>query len=340
MSQDTAHPTMRAHKGNAPSLPQTKYCSLCPAKFTRTTHLNRHLRTHTNERLHRCNLCKSSEFTRSDLLTRHKRTCGQSANRSRRKSCEACAESKIKCNLQYPCSKCTSRGRKCVFQNDPAEARMKKRSKGSESAAASSPESPPAEGCPRSLTPPFPSPPRNRSPASDECSMTRRSSCSSTSSSSLSPLPALAECDSGTSSSSSESSSSQSPRSQTFDEPYNNPYDFEFDFDFPFDVDTVYEPPLGPPQFNEHSLFPCQSPSLLYSAAQTQEWESSGFVKESKSIVSTPGSRTLAGDQDPFALVMPHNQHDYLDACAVAPFLDPYRASQLAALLNLLNAWL
>jgi hypothetical protein len=36
---------MRAHKGNAPSLPQTKYCSLCPAKFTRTTHLNRHLRS-------------------------------------------------------------------------------------------------------------------------------------------------------------------------------------------------------------------------------------------------------------------------------------------------------
>ena len=36
---------MRCHKGNKPSLPQTKYCSLCPAKFTRTTHLNRHLRT-------------------------------------------------------------------------------------------------------------------------------------------------------------------------------------------------------------------------------------------------------------------------------------------------------
>ena len=31
--------------GNMPSLPQTKYCSLCPAKFTRTTHLNRHLRS-------------------------------------------------------------------------------------------------------------------------------------------------------------------------------------------------------------------------------------------------------------------------------------------------------
>jgi len=34
--------------GNMPSLPQTKYCSLCPAKFTRTTHLNRHIRSRTS----------------------------------------------------------------------------------------------------------------------------------------------------------------------------------------------------------------------------------------------------------------------------------------------------
>ncbi|KAF5377902.1 hypothetical protein D9615_006798 [Tricholomella constricta] len=118
---------MRSHKGNMPSLPQTKYCPLCPAKFTRTTHLNRHLRSHTNERLHRCSICQA-EFTRSDLLTRHKRTCGDSvnANRSRRKSCQACAESKVKCNLQYPCSKCSSRGRECIFINDPETSRNKK----------------------------------------------------------------------------------------------------------------------------------------------------------------------------------------------------------------------
>lgn len=109
-----------------PSLPQTKYCSLCPAKFTRTTHLNRHLRSHTNERSHRCNVCHA-EFTRSDLLTRHKRTCGDSnMNKSRRKSCQACAESKVKCNLQYPCSKCSSRGRECIFINDPETSRNKR----------------------------------------------------------------------------------------------------------------------------------------------------------------------------------------------------------------------
>ncbi|KJA20167.1 hypothetical protein HYPSUDRAFT_142671 [Hypholoma sublateritium FD-334 SS-4] len=121
---------MRSHKGNMPSLPQTKYCALCPAKFTRTTHLNRHLRSHTNERAHRCNIC-SAEFTRSDLLTRHKRTCGDSSNvnRSRRKSCQACAESKVKCSLQQPCSKCSTRGRECVFINDPAASRNRKLAK-------------------------------------------------------------------------------------------------------------------------------------------------------------------------------------------------------------------
>ncbi|KAJ7616674.1 hypothetical protein FB45DRAFT_231372 [Roridomyces roridus] len=145
---DDTHPRMRAHKGNVPSLPQTKYCTLCPAKFTRTTHLNRHLRSHTNERLHRCNLCKTSEFTRSDLLTRHKRTCGQSVNRSRRKSCEACADSKIKCNLQYPCAKCVSRGRECIFQNDPDAAKGASSSSSAASSSRTSPQPPPPSTSP------------------------------------------------------------------------------------------------------------------------------------------------------------------------------------------------
>ncbi|KIM53655.1 hypothetical protein SCLCIDRAFT_1157339 [Scleroderma citrinum Foug A] len=107
---------MRSHKGNIPILPQTKLCPHCPAKFTRTTHLNRHLRTHTGERLHRCDTCEA-QFTRSDLLTRHKKTCGDPthANRTRRRSCQACANSKVKCDLQQPCSKCRARGKECVF---------------------------------------------------------------------------------------------------------------------------------------------------------------------------------------------------------------------------------
>lgn len=39
---------------------------------------------------------------------------------------KACAESKVKCNLQYPCSKCSSRGRECIFINDPETSRNKR----------------------------------------------------------------------------------------------------------------------------------------------------------------------------------------------------------------------
>jgi hypothetical protein len=40
-----------------------------------------------------------------------------STNRTRRKSCVSCTESKIKCDRQYPCSKCVARGRECMFGN-------------------------------------------------------------------------------------------------------------------------------------------------------------------------------------------------------------------------------
>ncbi|KAI0785551.1 hypothetical protein C8Q75DRAFT_809151 [Abortiporus biennis] len=116
-TKDGAVSRMRSHKGNIPSLPQNKLCPLCPAKFTRTTHLNRHLRTHSNERMHECERCHA-QFTRSDLLARHKRNCGESSSvhRSRRKSCQACAESKVKCDQQQPCSKCRTRGRECIYR--------------------------------------------------------------------------------------------------------------------------------------------------------------------------------------------------------------------------------
>ncbi|KAF9268772.1 hypothetical protein L218DRAFT_917817 [Marasmius fiardii PR-910] len=105
---------MRSHNGNIPMLPQTKLCPHCPAKFTRTTHLNRHLRNHTNERLHNCNIC-GAQFTRSDLLSRHKKGCNEQTDRTRRKSCVACTESKIKCDRQTPCTKCASKGKRCVY---------------------------------------------------------------------------------------------------------------------------------------------------------------------------------------------------------------------------------
>ncbi|KAF8805042.1 hypothetical protein BYT27DRAFT_7243474 [Phlegmacium glaucopus] len=102
--------------------PGQKACSMCPATFTRKTHLDRHIRSHMNERTYHCETCEF-QFTRSDLLARHKKTCGE--RRSRRKSCEACVKAKVKCNLQHPCQKCIVRGITCEFTNDPATMRNK-----------------------------------------------------------------------------------------------------------------------------------------------------------------------------------------------------------------------
>ena len=81
--------------------------------------------------------------TKSMILSN---SLSSNVNRSRRKSCQvsnsqsysrvfainrtqACAESKVKCNLQKPCSKCSSRGRECVFINDPEASRNRKMAK-------------------------------------------------------------------------------------------------------------------------------------------------------------------------------------------------------------------
>ncbi|KAJ3824639.1 hypothetical protein F5880DRAFT_1745416 [Lentinula raphanica] len=112
--KDGSYSRMRAHAGNTPVLPQSKLCPFCPAKFTRTTHLNRHLRNHTNERVHKCELCEA-QFTRSDLLSRHKRGCNNQTTNARRKSCVQCSESKVKCDRELPCSKCRTRGKQCVY---------------------------------------------------------------------------------------------------------------------------------------------------------------------------------------------------------------------------------
>ncbi|KAJ7894224.1 hypothetical protein B0H14DRAFT_2334520 [Mycena olivaceomarginata] len=260
---------MRSHKGNMPSLPQTKHCPSCPAKFTRTTHLKRHLRSHTDERLYPCDasdmalrICNRSEFTRSDLLLRHKRTCRQNFDRCRRKACEACAKSKTKCDLQYPCAKCSSRGRECVFQNDAP----KSRDEGSERSRSTSPLGSMGDSAPP--TPPFSPSPAERS--------WRTTSALESPGCLLLGLPDLSEF----ASSSSEGSSNHStPRSE----------DFEIYCEFPFDIGT-YENTIS---FDERSLSrvrPYQGSTPLspgtrarFSSLQTRIWIHSHYESDPRS---------------------------------------------------------
>jgi hypothetical protein len=39
---------------------------------------------------------------------------------------QACVESKVKCDLGQPCSKCSAKGKECIFINDPGASRHKK----------------------------------------------------------------------------------------------------------------------------------------------------------------------------------------------------------------------
>ncbi|KAJ7647571.1 hypothetical protein FB45DRAFT_893814 [Roridomyces roridus] len=113
-NKDGSISKMRAHRGNLPTLPQTKICPHCTARFTRSTHLTRHLKTHTNERLHKCPTC-DARFTRSDLLQRHRKICQDPIRPNRPRSCLSCTESKVKCDRNDPCQACRDKGRECKF---------------------------------------------------------------------------------------------------------------------------------------------------------------------------------------------------------------------------------
>ncbi|KAJ6511999.1 hypothetical protein C8R47DRAFT_1093068 [Mycena vitilis] len=106
---------MRAHRGNIPMLPQIIACPQCSARFTRSTHLTRHMKNHTNERRYKCPTCHLAQFTRSDLLARHRRICEDPNRPMRLRCCILCTESKVKCDRNDPCSRCKSRGRDCLY---------------------------------------------------------------------------------------------------------------------------------------------------------------------------------------------------------------------------------
>lgn len=152
---------------------------------------------------------------------------------------QSCAESKIKCNLEYPCAKCVSRGRECVYLNDPEVSRNKK----GESRNPSS-SSQPVED----VTPPSPSlsPGIHSRPPED-------SSVTSTPSSHFFSLPTLSESDVSSAESSMPCSPQEEFQTFSFDE---QPLNYPFDVGRYEDLAAVLSPisPFDQPPF------PCQPP--------------------------------------------------------------------------------
>ncbi|KAJ7810709.1 hypothetical protein B0H14DRAFT_3480381 [Mycena olivaceomarginata] len=279
---------MRSHKGQHAFPSADKVLPIVPRQVHANNALEAAPTISTNDSTHATQICNRSEFTRSDLLLRHKRTCGQ-IHRCRRKACDACAKTKTKCNLQYPCAKCSSRGRECVFQNNP----QKSRDGDSERSPSTSPLRSTA-GSPPSTPPLSLSPP--------ECSWqtTNRfeSPCSL-----LLGLPDLSEF----ASSSSEGSSKHStPGSE----------DFEIYGGFPFDI-GAYEN-HNPTPFDDWSLLPSSSSELDPALAG----DSNYFLPRSECgtpVENTNGNRPVTPPTLSLDYLHSRDEQCLVDASSAAP---------------------
>ncbi|EJU04773.1 hypothetical protein DACRYDRAFT_114100 [Dacryopinax primogenitus] len=108
-------------------------CPVCKATFTRPQHVARHMRSHTGDRPYKCQQC-GDQFARSDLLSRHVNKChshnpqppGQgkstAANQDmddKRRACDQCNHSKVRCDFGIPCGKCIQRKTICTYAKPP-----------------------------------------------------------------------------------------------------------------------------------------------------------------------------------------------------------------------------
>ncbi|KIH93632.1 C6 transcription factor RegA [Sporothrix brasiliensis 5110] len=123
-------------------------CGSCKRQYKRLDHLARHVRSHTQSRPYRCQVCtkafaRALTNTDSDLLKRHAaghdrsdssstagsiRSNGGAASSALRASisatvsatrvsraCQACSSNHLRCSETKPCQRCTSKGLVCVW---------------------------------------------------------------------------------------------------------------------------------------------------------------------------------------------------------------------------------
>lgn len=79
---ESCHRTVKTLK----KLPTSKQCEYCDKTFSRSTHLRRHLLTHTKEKHFKCKICCKA-FSRSDHLAIHESTFH---SQERPYACELC----------------------------------------------------------------------------------------------------------------------------------------------------------------------------------------------------------------------------------------------------------
>lgn len=90
----------------------------CNSSYARIEHLERHNRTHTGLK-YICEVC-SKGFGRSDVLRRHKKIHGRAedggkGSKRALKACQACSSSKLKCDGEPTCKRCSEAGILCVY---------------------------------------------------------------------------------------------------------------------------------------------------------------------------------------------------------------------------------
>ncbi|KAJ5372052.1 C6 and C2H2 transcription factor [Penicillium concentricum] len=100
-------------------------CGVCKKEYGRADHLIRHVRSHTADKPFSCEICGKG-FGRIDLLRRHAQghTSAHSHNRPNllprirgrvSQACKSCAASKLKCDDEKPCRRCSRRNQTCQW---------------------------------------------------------------------------------------------------------------------------------------------------------------------------------------------------------------------------------